>query len=212
MKRIFCIRHAKTQGNLEKRYIGTTDEELSATGIEELTRNKEQYPDVDIVFSSPMKRCIQTARLLYELKKIHIVSALRECDFGIFENKNYEELKDNPQYQAWIDSYDRNNTSFGKGGKTDIPDEENSIPYGENAGQFKKRCCEAFESIIDTMESKNVETAAIVAHGGTFMAILEKYSPEGQSFFRWQLGNGDMLELSVDGRRIVNIISVPIQR
>lgn len=28
----------------------------------------------------------------------------RECDFGIFEGKNYEELKENRDYQRWLDS------------------------------------------------------------------------------------------------------------
>ena len=61
MKIIF-IRHGKTAGNLEKRYIGRTDEPLCEEGISELESIK--YPDSDEVLASPMKRCLQTARLI----------------------------------------------------------------------------------------------------------------------------------------------------
>ncbi|MBQ3692032.1 MAG: histidine phosphatase family protein, partial [Clostridia bacterium] len=59
MKIIF-IRHGKTQGNLEKRYIGKTDEHLCTVGIDEL--KNRSYPDTEIVVCSPMKRCIETAK------------------------------------------------------------------------------------------------------------------------------------------------------
>ena len=58
------IRHGKTQGNLEYRYIGSrTDESLCPQGIAEL--KQKQYPAVVRVFVSPMKRCLETAAFLY---------------------------------------------------------------------------------------------------------------------------------------------------
>ena len=59
------IRHGKTKGNMQSRYIGTTDEGLCKEGINELRNNKDIYPKADIVFTSPMKRCIQTAEVIY---------------------------------------------------------------------------------------------------------------------------------------------------
>ena len=61
--RIFLIRHGATPGNLEGRYIGRTDEALSAAGREDILRH--QYPPVDLVFTSPMRRCRETAALIY---------------------------------------------------------------------------------------------------------------------------------------------------
>lgn len=57
--KIYLIRHGKTKGNLEERYIGRTDEPLCEAGRENL--KKYQYPQVEMVFTSPMKRCMQTA-------------------------------------------------------------------------------------------------------------------------------------------------------
>ena len=62
MKIIF-IRHGQTKGNEEKRYIGRTDESLSQKGIEEI--KNRLYPDADTVWVSPMKRCVETAKIIY---------------------------------------------------------------------------------------------------------------------------------------------------
>ena len=96
MKIIF-IRHGQTKGNEEKRYIGRTDESLSQKGIEEI--KNRLYPGVDTVLVSPMKRCVETAKIIYPDSKYIICNDFRECDFGIFEGKNYDELKNDSDYQ-----------------------------------------------------------------------------------------------------------------
>lgn len=186
MKKLYLIRHAKTQGNLEKRYIGKTDESLSVEGVLELMKRKSRYREADIVFTSPMKRCIETADIIYENTQKHIVHELRECDFGIFENKTYEELKHNAHYIKWLDS----------GGKGEIPEGEDSI-------SFKKRCQNAFVNILNTTDGYS--SIAIVAHGGTIMGILEQLAPTGQDFYHWQIENCGFFELDIENKKIVNI-------
>ena len=61
------------------------------------------YPKVQAVYVSPLKRCVQTAEILFPGEPVHIIEELAECDFGEFENKNYKELEGNPHYQEWID-------------------------------------------------------------------------------------------------------------
>ncbi len=162
------IRHGKTDGNLEKRYIGRTDEPLCAEGIEDIRRNK--YPSCDIVISSPMKRCIQTADIIYPDKKIIIFDDLRECDFGDFEGKNYVELSDNPDYQKWIDS---NGTD--------------TFPNGENPYDFRKRCTETFLKAVRIYSDKNL---TFVVHGGTIMSVMEKFAVPKRDYYGWQVKNG----------------------
>ena len=64
---IHLIRHAYTKGNLEGRYIGHTDESLCKEGIDQLnTMLKDyDYPKADVVFSSTLKRCLYTTKILY---------------------------------------------------------------------------------------------------------------------------------------------------
>jgi len=100
--RVDFIRHGKTEGNLEMRYVGRTDEPLSFSGIAELM--KTDYPPCGVLITSPMKRCIQTAELIYPGKAPIICEELRECDFGAFEGRNYIELSTDSRYQKWIDS------------------------------------------------------------------------------------------------------------
>ncbi|MBP3761767.1 MAG: histidine phosphatase family protein, partial [Ruminococcus sp.] len=88
--KINFIRHGMTAGNEMKKYIGTTDEELSEKGISII--KSIQYPDCDTLIVSPMKRCIQTAKIIYPDKNYIICEDFRECDFGDFEGKNYIEL------------------------------------------------------------------------------------------------------------------------
>ena len=103
MLKVFLIRHGKTLGNTQGKYIGCkTDEKLCSQGIEEI--KKRQYPKAQFVYASPMKRCLETAALIYPNLSMDTNVLLRECDFGKFENKNYHELSEVKEYQEWIDS------------------------------------------------------------------------------------------------------------
>ena len=67
---ILWIRHGMTAANKEHRYLGTTDEPLSTEGqhrlISQWKTKEELLLHVDKVYSSPMKRCLETAQLLFE--------------------------------------------------------------------------------------------------------------------------------------------------
>ena len=93
-QRVFLIRHGKTSGNAEKRYIGTTDEPLTKEGMDEIKKNK--YPCADMIFSSSLKRAVQTAEIIWPGQKAIVIDELRETDFGRFEGKNYK------RRQVWI--------------------------------------------------------------------------------------------------------------
>lgn len=178
--KLYMIRHGQTKGNEEKRYVGVTDEPLSREGREQLTRLAQRLRNVepDILLSSPMKRCKETMEFLFPNKNYQVVEEFRECDFGDFEYKNYQELNGDKQYQNWIDS-----------GGTE------PFPRGESPQDFRKRCQNAFliqlERIRKMADDKNVETVVMVIHGGTIMAILDAFSTPHQDYFSWQVGNGN---------------------
>ena len=171
MIELYFIRHGKTYGNTLGRYIGTTDESLCSEGRQALKRFF--YPQVEAVYASPMKRCLETADLLWPELPIQCFEKLRECDFGEFENKNYQELKDNPRYQAWVDSEGR------------MP-----FPGGERREDFQNRCCEGFIEVLEEIRKKGCKKAALVVHGGTIMSILEAYAVPRKGFYDWQVKNG----------------------
>lgn len=180
--KITLVRHGMTPGNREKRYIGLTDEGLCAEGRIQISEaiQEQRYQEADMVYVSPLKRCRETADMIYPHLEPISCEALKECDFGEFENKNYLELSGNENYQKWIDS----NGSLG-------------FPKGETPEGFKNRCQNAYENIIKCIQDKDV---AFVVHGGTIMAILEKYGEPQKSFYDWQLKNGEgyLCELKED--------------
>lgn len=202
MAELILTRHGKTAGNLLGRYIGSrTDEPLCDEGREELAG--KQLPEVERLYVSPMKRCVETAEILwpgFDRKKMQKVTDLRECDFGDFENKNYKELSGNGDYQAWIDS---NGT---------LP-----FPNGESMDAFKSRCLEAFARIVEEVSGAEQEwiasgktgifRAGIVVHGGTIMAILEQYGYPKAAYFDYQVKNGCGYRLTpVEGTRLWNCL------
>ena len=86
---IHLIRHGITEGNLLGQYIGRTDSPLAAEGIRALQKLKEQYeyPEAQAYYCSPMRRCIDTLRILYPEAEPVLVDGFRECDFGDWEGK-----------------------------------------------------------------------------------------------------------------------------
>lgn len=168
--KLYFIRHAQTQGNLERRYIGRTDEPLCSVGTEQA--GCFAAPAVERVYTSPMLRCRQTAALLYPAHQLWGIDDFRECDFGAFENRCYEELKEEISYRTWVASCGR------------IPP-----PYGERSENFRERCCQAFERSVEHAFSDRVGAAALVLHGGTIMAVLERFAQPKRSFYGWQPPN-----------------------
>ncbi len=170
--KICLIRHGATAGNLEHRYVGTTDEELTEEAARKLGAERKKYPAPDCVFASPMRRCLQTAELLFPGLQPQLCADLRECSFGEFEYRNYRELQGDGRYQAWIDS----------GGTL-------AFPGGESRGAFSDRCCAAFGLCCRRALEGGADMAAFVVHGGTIMAVLDRYSRPHRDYYEWQLPN-----------------------
>ena len=171
---VILIRHGSTAGNLEHRYVGSTDEPLTENATEQLRGRRSLYPEPDFLFVSPMKRCRQTAELLFSETEQIVSEGLKECAFGAFEYKNYMELQGNADYQAWRDS----------GGT--LP-----FPGGESRAEFADRCCRAFEECCHSALEQNCETVTFVVHGGTIMAVMERFARPQKGYFDWQVKNAE---------------------
>lgn len=176
---ITMIRHGETPSNKEHRYLGRTDESLSDEGKEKLLQLKREgyYPSAEVVFASPMKRCLETVQLLYPDSKPVIIPEWKEMDFGAFEGKNYMELQGDERYQEWIDS---NGT---------LP-----FPDGESREDFVGRCKQGFSRMLTTLrkleegERLNSRNVALIVHGGTIMSLLSSFY--GGEYFDYQVPNG----------------------
>lgn len=182
------IRHGLTMANEEKRFIGKTDEPLSEAGRALIESKKVGYPPADIVFVSPLIRCIETAQIIYEGRTFIEIPEFEEIDFGEFEMKSHLELDGNAGYQAWIDSCGRGR-----------------IPGGESQTLFTDRVMRGFEKCLRAMDDKAccaggdssakdcVIRASAVVHGGTIMALRSRLC--GEEYFDCMIANGDCYQI-----------------
>ncbi|MBP3242623.1 MAG: histidine phosphatase family protein [Ruminococcus sp.] len=166
--RICLIRHGLTEANEKGIYIGSTDLPLSEKGANELLLKKDsmEYPYVDRVYTSPLRRCTGTADILYPYSDTVVVDELRELNMGIFENKSYAELMQREDYKAWL-----------KGGKDSRP------PEGESLQEMTARTFKAMHSIINDMMHCELGRCAIITHAGIISNLLvgfglPKYDPK----------------------------------
>ncbi|MCF0121219.1 MAG: histidine phosphatase family protein [Oscillospiraceae bacterium] len=167
---ITLIRHGSTEGNALRRYIGTTDEPLSAAGIAE-AEAFEAFP-CDKVFVTPLLRTRQTARIIFPGAEQELIPGLREMDFGAFENRSADEMADDAEYRAWVDGM-----CLGR------------CPGGESKGEFCSRVCDAFERIVKRLAEEKCVDAVFVLHGGTIMAIMERFAVPQRDYYSYHLGN-----------------------
>lgn len=188
MKRIWLIRHGKTKGNLERRYVGRTDEDLLLEAAEDL--KKLILPKAGKVYVSPLKRCKQTAEILFPGAMQIEIPEYRECDFGEYEYCNYEELKDLPPYQKFLDTMG-----------------EQEFPGGEDKSSFQKRCLEGFIKMLE-MEKEETCDIFMVVHGGTIMAILDQVAVPHRSYYDWQAENGRGFIIAYEGTMSCNLCGI----
>ena len=169
---IFLIRHGKTRANEQHLYCGSTDLTLSAAGREELLSMRYDITPARFV-TSGMKRTEETLRILFGTVPYSVDSRFREVDFGAFEMKSYEMLKDDPAYQAWLTG----------------DNESNIPPGGESGAQMTQRVLEALRELPDG--------TALVTHGGVIAAIMASlFHREGKHRYQWQPQNGRGYEIS----------------
>ncbi len=226
--RIVLLRHGKTRGNEEHRYVGRTDEGLTEASRRQILDSREEFwrsvlrqslwtaravrdvsagaaadglegksalcvpsalPDLTLLVS-PLRRARETAALLCPGISQQTVADFREMDFGRFEYRNYEELMADPEsagiYQHFIDS----------GGTCGFPE-------GESRTAFSERVCRAYTDLLPgLLADRKEKTLLIVAHGGTLMALLERFGLPKRDYFDWQCGclGGFSGELAADGR------------
>ena len=172
---IHFIRHGAIDETLSGKYIGATDVPLSEKGREALRQlDKEfRYPRAQVVFTSPLKRCTETCRILYPDISPLAIADLRECDFGDWEGKTADELKNEPDFERWL-----------------AGDNEVRPPDGESNASFVRRICRMFESIVEGLMKTGTTESVIVTHGGVIMTLLAVYGLPQAKPFEWVMENG----------------------
>lgn len=169
--KIVLLRHGATSGNLNKKYIGRTDEPLCSEGVLQ-AKSAGMLPDVKCVFVSPMLRARQTASLCFPNAEQIIVDDFREMDFGDFEGRSADEMLDDASYISWVAGY-----CSGR------------CPNGENMQEYQSRTLNAFDNLVKNAATREDESMYIVAHSGTIMATMNHFVTFQNQYFDWRVPN-----------------------
>ena len=214
MKKLVLVRHGQSKWNLENKFTGWTDVELSEKGIEEAKEAgkvlKELGYSFDIAFTSVLKRANDTLYyILDELNENNIPIKynykLNERHYGALQGLNKKEtaLKyGDEQVHIWRRSADVRPPSLTKddprypGNDPKYRDITN-IPLTENLIDTIERVVEYWKSDIEP-EIKNNKKVIIVAHGNSLRGLikyLDNLSNEEVVSLEIETGNPIVYEL-----------------
>ncbi|GGI15637.1 histidine phosphatase family protein [Gottfriedia solisilvae] len=182
--KILLVRHTESEGNMKKVYAGSTDYVLTVLGEQQIVEVMMKLLHIISptstysLYSSPLQRCTKLAeeieRLLQTTKIID--SRLSETNFGIFEDKTYEELT--RMYPDILESWIQDSIHF-------------QIPNGESL----KICFDRVSSFCKDLINRN-EDAVIVSHGGIIkLIILALLDLDLKEFWKFYTSNGCVIEI-----------------
>ena len=158
MTTIYLIRHSKPMKvnntfNKDNLQLQNEKSSLSIEGeqIAKEKLSKNEFDDIDILFSSSYVRTIQTKYLANKNNlQINVISDLGERKFGI---DSWDELPDNFERKQFLDeNYKLNN--------------------GENQKEVRDRMYSVIMKILNEYPSKRI---AIVSHGTAISYLLKKW-------------------------------------
>ena len=219
MIKLVLVRHGQSMWNLENRFTGWTDVELSEKGIEEAKEAgkvlKNQGFKFDLAFTSVLKRAEHTLDLILnemDEKNIEIRRSwkLNERHYGALQGLNKDETKVKygekqvllwrrstdvrpPELDITDDRYPGNDPKY-----KDLKEEE--LPKTENLMDTIKRVLEFWNSDIkpELLKGKKI---IIAAHGNSLRGLikyLDNISDEDIINLELQTGNPICYELDDD--------------
>ena len=189
--KLVLIRHGESQWNLENRFTGGKDVDLSPKGTEEAKAAgralKEMGLVFDVAYTSYLKRAIKTLNyVLEEMDELYIPVnkswRLNERHYGALQGLNKAETAKkygDEQVHIWRRSFDINPPAIDENSEyypksdrryADVPDAE--IPMGESLKDTIARVLPYWHSDI----SKSLEAGKnviVAAHGNSLRALIK---------------------------------------
>ena len=188
--KLIIIRHAQSIANEEKRWQGHMDYELTEKGKTQSYCLKEHFEKHNInpnmIYSSPLKRALDTALLVFPERKIIKIPDLIEGNSGVFSGKTNSEIQDKyPEFALQF----KHTQNF------DI------VPEAESRYELRKRAVNAMNFLIQGHNDDNV--VSVVSHGG-IMAFLLAVILGTNRVWKLKIPNTAVFEFNINPDRWVN--------
>ena len=188
--KLTLIRHGITHGNKYGLYYGATDLPLLEEGVEELRQRKltHIYPEAPRYYTSPLQRTQQTLRELYGDVDFTVVESFREMNFGDFEMRTVEDLRQDPAFVEWMKHSDTA-----------------CCPGGESFAVVQRRALDAAADLLAADED-----AVCVIHGGVIACLMFHWFP-GKAFDDWMIHPGTGWQITAEDGKPVSYVPVPFE-
>jgi len=150
MVKVILIRHGETDWNTKQIFRGRKDISLNEVGLAQAKAVGASLKDVqiDVVYSSPLGRALETAKILADSRslEIELEEGFIDIDFGKWQGVSHEKVKEKYEdlYEMWLKN-----------------PQMVTFPEGENLKDVRTRSMEALEKVIRKHPGK---TLAIVSH------------------------------------------------
>ena len=164
MAKLILLRHLKSEWNLENKFTGWTDVSLSEEGINNAESVAESLKgiDIDIVYTSPLKRNRNTVSLILNLLDkndlpVMVDESLNERHYGDLQGLNKDKVKEEygeEQVQQWRRGWDQ------------------APPGGESLKDVFNRVVPYYENNIKT-DLKSGKNVLIVASHNSLRALVK---------------------------------------
>lgn len=189
--KIYIAIHGESTGDVENRYGGRYDDELTEKGVSQAKdlAKKLSKKEIKFIFSSPLKRAEKTAEIIGEELKVEvdIIDNLRERNqYGPLSGLTKTEAKEEFADEIAKLKKHRYNTF---------------VTGSEYYKRFTERLFPTFEKLLGEFENNNI---LLVTHGGPIRALLREYFKAGEID---SVGDCMLVEIEKTGEefKIINI-------
>lgn len=192
---ILCLcRHAESVANVKDVIEGRRNSHLSPRGIRQARKLRSNIPFCpDVVYTSPLTRAIETAKLAFPMTEVRVVPDLIEGDAGRLEGRSLTDLtaEEHDQYQRMID---------------DPTFDARKVLSAEGVKEFLSRSIKVFEEIVWGAKDEGFQAIVLITHGGWINNIVARHLQLSQT----RLGNCGFFLLRQVGNRWV--LDYPTQK
>ncbi|MBP7176012.1 MAG: histidine phosphatase family protein [Thermoclostridium sp.] len=156
--KMVIVRHAEAVGNRIREFHGWTDEGITDRGNLQAQQVAEKLRDtpIDVIYSSVLKRTMETAGYIARMKHLPIISRedLKEINGGMWEGMRWDDLlaKYPNEYHIW-----------------ETKPHLHQMPEGESMESFRQRVVSAIADIFQREEGKNI---CVVTHGTVIRVLM----------------------------------------
>lgn len=185
MLELIFVRHGETDSNSSGKYCGWTDTELNEKGLKQASAAAEKlmHVNIDAIYSSPLKRAENTAKILSSERKCPLIfeDNLKEQNFGHWEDFTYTDIVSRFPEESikWQEDW-----------------QNYSISGGESSLDVYNRVTVFLNELIDTYTEGRI---LIVTHLGCIRYMLSYLmGMKEDGFWRFKADNGSISRVVID--------------